>query len=236
MILMTRWSKRIAAATTAAALAVPAASFAQDAKGESGNRESERQTQTDRSESNERTLKVFELKHCKPQEMQRLLALQSQAIAGRVLALQTAPGQTTVGYRGIPQGELSVATDGDKKLLFVRGTENRLEEAEQLIQAFDTEADDLEKKDVGDVRLIPIRTSNAAQVQAVLGQLQLPAQMARLGKASVLVVPMTDGNEKDAEQIEKVVSELKADEKSDQDRNADEKDGQETGDAEKDRS
>lgn len=210
------WSQLGAATLLAALLALPA--VAEDDKSGQDRNNDEQQAQSDKGSDKDQTreLKAFDLEHRKPQEIQQILALRKQA--ARTPAGTVAPGQPhavrprTAGFRP-QQDRMALAADNENNVLFVRGSSDQIKEVEELVDALDVSAGDLEKKKIGDTRLIPISADSTARVRSALTQLQLDHQLMQLEDVSLIVV-CTDGSdesEKKASQVEEVVSKLEAD-------------------------
>jgi type II secretory pathway component GspD/PulD (secretin) len=125
-------------------------------------------------------LKVFKLKHCKPSEIAQLLA-----------------GPNSFG---------GAAHLDEKRLLFVRGPQERIKRIETVVNALDVPPEKLEKHKIGSLHLIPLRNTKSGSIQSILNQLGLHTSTVQLGKASVIVLRDTD--EADVEQVEEVVAEL----------------------------
>lgn len=186
----------------------------------------EKQGQREKQEKQARKLQVFELENRKANEIQQLISLHTQATQQQAqLAAQhdprevAPPGigqptgvQRTTGFRGPQQPQLSVAADPEQNLLFVRGSADQLKQVDELVSALDVADDQLEKQSFGELHLIPVRHGKAAQVQQILGQLQLQTQMVAMGEVGLIVV-RTDAENGEAdqlEQIEEIVSKLEA--------------------------
>lgn len=210
------WSQLGAATLLAALLALPAVAE-DDKNGQNGdNGDQQKQSDKDSDKNQTRELKAFDLEHRKPQEIQQILALRKQAAqtpAGAVTPGQPAAVQPrTAGFRP-QQDRMAFAADNENDVLFVRGSSDQIKEVEELIDALDVSAGELEKKKIGDTRLIPISQDSTARVRSMLTQLQLDHQLMQLEDVSLIVV-CTDGSdekESKAKQVEEVVSKLDAD-------------------------
>jgi hypothetical protein len=219
---------RFFAAAIAAAVGMPLSSIAADSD-KSGGKEKEKQSQSEKSEH--RKLKAFELEHRDPQQIQQILALHKQtngASAAHHPAARVGAAALSRQHKG-----LASAVDTENKILFVRGSEDEIQQVEKLVDAFDVKDGKLEKHKFCDLQLIPIRQKTAPQVQSTLTQLQLDHKLIQLGDLSLVVLREGDSekSEKKLEQSEKVISKLDAkksksgeeDEERDGDKNKDKK-------------
>lgn len=161
-----------------------------------------------------RELRIVELEHRRPQEIIQLLNLRNTAQRNQNPAQGAGP--TATFFRGRPQN-LAIASQENRGLLFLRGTAEDLKDAEKLVKAFDVADEKLEPQKIGDLRVIPIRHGQAAQIQQVLGQLQIPSQMLPLGKTAVIVLAPGD-DDTTLKQADEVIKKLDV---SDEDRSSD---------------
>ena len=234
---ITGWTAGAVAVALSLALALPDAGIAQDKNagqqnqpaaqaGQAANQGQQNQARQRQQQQNQqqnqdqkqdqeekpqkpepRKLRVFELEHRSPQQIQQLISLHGQR------PVHYGPGGvpgTTVGYRGVPQQNLSVAVDNEHKLVFLRGTEKQLGEVEELIDAFDVAEGDIKKQTFGDLHLIPVRGGMSNQVSSILGQLQLPAQLVQLGEVGLIVVRTGEEEEDHLQQVEEVISRVES--------------------------
>ena len=211
---MIRMNPLRASLALAAMLALSVPALSQD-DSDKKDKKNEEQSQANKDEARE--LKAFDLEHRKPQEIQQILALRSQAeqrpqTPGQP-ALQRPPQQQQRTARFRPaKDRMAFAADNENDVLFVRGSKDQMKEVQEIVDALDVETEKLEKKKIGNTRLIPISQQSAAQVRATLAQLQLKHQMMQIGDAGLLVI-CDDGSEKQqaqARQIEEVLSKLDA--------------------------
>jgi hypothetical protein len=235
----------LAVATLACGLLAPGAVPADES--DKNQREGERQAQAEGEGEKRKTrqLKAFDLEHRDPQQFQQILALRGQgARPGAFGAQQQFPGRSAPGVRppgqqGVGsaqdagQDRLSIAIDAESKVLFVRGSEDQIEEVEKLVEAFDKPSDELEKHEFGDTRLIPVSQEQSQRVRATLAQLQLEHQMVSLGDVSLIAICPgdSDAEKQKAEQVEEVVAKLKADKKPAEGASGDDDDSNSNGQA-----
>jgi hypothetical protein len=178
------------------------------------------QDQSQDGDRGRRRLKVIKLEQRDPQQLTQVMNLWSEVTQSS--QLQAFPAQAAAAQQQQPQAKLAIAMDHEKKLLFVRGSEEQLDKIQSLIDAIDVKDDELESLDFAGHRLLPIHGENASQIQSMLGQLGLDGRVIRLGEAS-LIAYRTDGDAADdekLEQAEEVINQLSGREKrSDKDRN-----------------
>jgi vacuolar-type H+-ATPase subunit I/STV1 len=152
---------------------------------------------------------VFELKHRDPQQLTPIISMviqaESQLQAGTVTGTPYA-----AGYRGVAQPRVAMAANSEEKLLFVRGSEEQVKEIEKLVGALDTEDDQLKPHDVGNYRLVPVRSKDTSQIQSSLSQLNLPGQALNMGEISVVAFRTDDGKDEQRKQAEEVVKKIDA--------------------------
>lgn len=214
---MIRMNPFRASLALAAMLAMSVPALAQD---DSDKKDKKNDGQSQAKKDEARELKAFDLEHRKPQEIQQILALRSQAEqrpqtpgqpAFQQQQQQQQQQQRTALFRPA-KDRMAFAADSENDVLFVRGSKDQMKEVEEIVDALDVETDKLEKKKIGNTQLIPISQQSAAQVRVTLAQLQLKHQMLQIGDAGLLVI-CDDGSEKQeaqAKQIEEVLSKLDA--------------------------
>jgi vacuolar-type H+-ATPase subunit I/STV1 len=168
-----------------------------------------------------RKLKVFKLQHSKPSELAQLFAARHTAFSafGGAGSAPGAPGlaahdveatASAAANREKPMADQPVNTahDDEKRVLFVRGSEDQIKRIEKLVKAFDVPAAKLEKQKWDDLHLIPIRGADAGNIQSILSQLGLSTHAVQLGETSVIVLQESDDEE--ADQILEILSELES--------------------------
>ena len=215
----------VPALTLAAAVALPLAAHAQN-QPQSDERDNQESREGDDKKKQEgedqpRELEVFELEHRNPQQLNQIIVLaertsaSAHAAPGHVRPGQpgaTTPGRTTAGYRGTTgdKDKVVTAVNAEEKILFVRGSEDQIEKVKELVEAFDVENQELKRHEYHGVRLIPVRSSDAQQVQSTLAQLNLQGQMLQMGYISLIAFHGDDTNKEKVEQAEEVIQKLKA--------------------------
>ena len=152
-------------------------------------------------------IKTFELKHANPSELAQFISYRTQATTGGLpsAGFGAAPAGG-FGQASMPPQAPNVAFDDERRLLIVRGTSGEISRIEKLVRALDVSAEKIEKQSFGNVHLIPLRNSEAVQIQSVLSQLGVSTNAVQLGKASVIVVHDAENDE--AEQIEELIAML----------------------------
>jgi type II secretory pathway component GspD/PulD (secretin) len=180
----------------------------------------------------DRKLKIFELKHIKPQElvqvlmMQRFIAAAEQREEQRIhptaqqqqqpvrpQAQQAQPPHTQQPSRTIHAtgaDGLVMTFDPEEKLLFVRGPEDKVNKVEELVNAFDVSKDELEKKKFGGMTLIPVRKDKARQVSRTLAHLQLEGRVITMGDAALVVLRGEDTEDERIKQARQVIEKYEA--------------------------
>ena len=212
--------------------AVTAPAVAQDEK-QDKNRKTGTEKRTEKAEKSEKakwTVKVFELKHRTPQELSQVLNMRP-TVAAPTGQFVVQPGfpqpaypvrvgvpgapyttelqpvqQRTSGYLG-SSPQLLTSFDPEAKLLFVRGPEDQVRKAEELIKALDVPGDQLKKAQFGDLHLIPVSQDKLPQVSRTLANLRINTQTITIGDRAALAV-WADGEDDDdlAEQVRLIVT------------------------------
>lgn len=169
-------------------------------------RELDERTEAEAPQQSQRQLRVFQLEHSNPRDIQHLLSIRMDRPAPR----GTAEGQVTAGYRGTAQEDLAVATAEEDGLLFVRGSEEKIKEVEQLVKALDVPQEELQKQSVGDLHVFPISSDRAQDINSILAQLGLDAQLVPMGDMHLVVASADDSEEAatNLQQVEEVMSRL----------------------------
>lgn len=173
---------------------------------------------SDRQKKQTRQLKVFELEHRDPQRIHQLIMLCQQssqhaqqihaaAVQGRLGRAGVVVAHGSVGTPGSDdqQPRLVTAINAEKKILFVRGSEDQLQKVDELVKALDVANDKLEPSEYGDARLVPVKSSNAPQVQTALAQLELQGQLLNLGDMSLVVIQSNGQDSQEVEQAQQVI-------------------------------
>ncbi|MBW3600815.1 MAG: hypothetical protein KY475_26555 [Planctomycetes bacterium] len=155
-------------------------------------------------------LQIFVLEHAKPAEMMQLL--QMPMYGGGFAGQRYGSGYpATLGYRAqeTPGAQpLRIAADEEKRILFVRGPAEQLDEVARVIKAFDAPADQMSQGEQVEGRfVIPLRHADAQRVTGILQQLQFPSQTLHVGGVTVLAVN-AEGEE--LQQIQEVIAKLDA--------------------------
>lgn len=221
----------VPALTLAAAVALPLSTSAQEnqqndneQKDAQASNENEDDNKKKEDEAKTRKLEVFELEHRDPQQLNQIIMLAERASAsarsshaapGQARPGQqaaTTPGRTTAGFRGTASDQHKVVTavNAEEKILFVRGSDDQIEKVEELVEAFDVEDQELKRHEYRGVRLIPLRSGDAQQVQSTLSQLNLQGQMLQMGEMSLVVFHGDETNKDKVEQAEEVIQKLNA--------------------------
>jgi hypothetical protein len=119
------------------------------------------------------------------------------------------PGQsrsqpTAVSFRSPERDLVIVALPGEKQLL-VRGKDEKINRVEELVKALDVPKGELEKKNFGDLTLLPVRDGKAVKASRYLSLLQIENQSITLGDDTHLLVIRSFGNEDLVKQAREVV-------------------------------
>jgi len=223
-----------------AALALPAPAFAQErqdparpAQERAAERTNQAQPAQERTtdkpdakaEKAKWTVKVFELKHRNPEEMNQILTKQwnepqpavmaSTVVIGpggypvRVGVAQPAqPISTTQRTSSYPSTDshLLVSFDPQAKLFFVRGPEEKVRKAEELVKSLDVPDNQLKQVDFDGMHMLPIRQDKLQQVSRTLSELRINNWTRSIGNAAFVVI--RDDSESDGivEQVRTVIS------------------------------
>lgn len=101
-----------------------------------------------------------------------------------------------------------VAADAETKLLFVRGTDEHIQQIEDMVKAFDVAEDNFTSQQFGDVMLIKVEKGQAGRVHGLLSQLQLGSQMVHIGPLSLIAIRTgpSDQDKAAAEQAQQVIA------------------------------
>ena len=181
----------------------------------------EKDGEAEKEKAAARKLKIFELKHRSPQEMQQIVALlrnpRSRLAATGIGNLgQVSFGGTSGAVPGSlppphdPQAASQplVAADAETKLLFVRGTDEHIQQIEDMVKAFDVVEDNFTSQQFGDVMLIKVEKGQAGRVHGLLSQLQLGSQMVHIGPLSLIAIRTgpSDQDKAAAEQAQQVIA------------------------------
>jgi hypothetical protein len=227
-----KWTSIFARTATALALAM-AVAVPISARGDEHDKDRDKSDQQAAQDDQDeiRQLKVFELEHRDPQQINQIITMRTRtaALAPGQAVVPVRPGVVprTAHFRPMDSDRVATAVNSEEKLLFVRGSEDQIKEVEQLVNAFDVKDEDIKAHDYGKCRLIPVHSKNVGQVQTTLSQLNLPGQMMRLGDVSLFVFHTDDGNDQKREQAEEVIEKLDArvkDQSQGQDEDQDDKD------------
>lgn len=173
---------------------------------EAGEAEKKKDTQQSRQ------LKVFELKHRSPQELMQVFNTVHGSAVGGQPGFAGVPGQQTLGFRGTGKDDLAIAVHDQKKLIFVRGSQQQIEKVERLIQAVDMEGGQLKKQEFNGVHLMPVKRDDSSHIQSTLSQLGLGGRMLYVGDQTFVVFQAKDDNAEELNQVEEVISRLSAQE------------------------
>lgn len=208
----TTWlnTSTIFALTTMLALTAPA--WADDKEDKKDKQDQGEKQAQEKNDEQPRALQSFDLKHRKPQEMQQVLALWS---GQAVMPVPNTPQQRTAGFRpeiNNNEERLAFAVDDENNVLFVRGPQDKVEEAGKIVEALDVAEEDLQKGAFGDTRIIPIKKDAETKVRNTFNQLQLKHQLVSMEDIAVVVVCHGDSDKekKYADQVEEVLSKLNA--------------------------
>ena len=181
----------------AAILALPLSILADEH--ENGQARNDEAAEEQREEQETRKLSIIELEHRSPSEIRRILALGTEAAPQRL------------GFRPTPDGQdLHIATDEERRLLFVRGTEQEVQKIEELVDVYDRPADQVEKHQYNDMYLLPIDAEAAEDTRSLLAQLRYPDELISIGDVQLLVVRGDDREdaEEQVNQIERILEKL----------------------------
>jgi hypothetical protein len=159
-----------------------------------------------------RELKVFELQHRNPGEIQQLLnarptsypGVRQAVIIGRI---SSRPAELDQQSQTPPP---AIAGDADSRALFARGTKEQLQQIEELVKAVDVPMDQFKPQTIGDKHLIPIHGDGTQRVLNTLTQLQLPHQPVQMGEGAIIVL-CDDGSgdfQTITEQTQQVIAKL----------------------------
>lgn len=175
-------------------------------------------------------VKVFELKHRNPEELNQLLTARWDDPSGtaaqgfavvigpggqpvRVAVPQPAPPvtptQRTSSYRD-SDTQLLVSFDPQAKLFFVRGPEAEVREAEQLVKALDVPNGQLKQVDFNGMHMIPVRQEKLQQVTQTLSALRINNRTTTLGDATFVVIRGASEDDGIVEQARTVISKYDA--------------------------
>lgn len=193
----------------------------EDKKGNADkNDKQSQQKEKEKERDQPRVLQAFDLEHRNATEMQKILTLwwQSSQMGGRAATpLPATPQQQrTAGFRpqaNQPNNQLAFAVDDESRVLFVRGPEDKVKDAEKIVKALDVSKDSLKKETFGNTRIIPINKDDATRVRTVFDQLQLKHQLVDMEEFAVVMICHGDSEKekKHAEQVEEVLSKLDID-------------------------
>jgi type II/III secretion system protein len=216
-----------------AALALPAPAVAQE-KERSERADPAQQRTTDmpaaKPEKSKWTVKAFELKHRNPEEMNQILTKQWTEPQPAVMAstVMIGPGGYPVRV-GVPQtptqpisatqrtsaypstdSHLLVSFDPQARLFFVRGPEEKVRKAEELVKALDVTDSQLKQVDFDGMHMIPVRQDKLQQVTRTLSDLRISNWTKSLGNAAFVVIRDESESDGIVEQVRTVISKYDA--------------------------
>jgi hypothetical protein len=215
-----------------AALALPTPAIAQEKERQDPAQPAQERTtekQDARPAKAKWTVKAFDLKHRNPEEMNQILTKQWNEPQPAMIAstVVIGPGgypvrvgvpqpvqpisatQRTSSYQG-SDNHLLVSFDPQAKLFFVRGPEEKVRKAEELVKALDVPDSQLKQVDFNGMHLIPVRQEKLQQVTQTLSALRIDNRTTTLGNAAFVVI--RDDSESDGivEQARTVITKYDA--------------------------
>lgn len=180
---------------------------------------------TAKSEKAKWTVKVFELKYRNPEEMNQILTKQWNEPQPAVVASTVVIGPGGYPVRvGVPQpvqpisatqrtsnylatdSHLLVSFDPQARLFFVRGPEEKVRKAEELVKALDVPDDQLKQVDFDGMHMLPVRQDKLQQVTRTLSDLRISNWTKALGNAAFVVIRDESESDGVVEQARTVIS------------------------------
>lgn len=193
----------------------------EQAKQQQGKEGEQPADQKDAEKPVPRELRVFELQHRNPAEIQQLLGMRTAsplARQGVIVGRASRPSELDEGPMA------AVAGDADSKTLFVRGTAAQIQKIEEIVKAVDVPADQFKAQTIGDKHLIPISGDGTStqRVLNTLSQLQLPHQAVQIGKGALVVISDDGSGEFQSltEQTQQVITALQKSQQAEQQKQA----------------
>lgn len=181
---------------------------------ESKNKQQNEQKEGESPKDAKRAMKlqVFELKHCDPQQLNQIVMMISRASiehqSGNAHAAQ--PMVNTAGYRGTANNpnQFFTAVQPEEKTLFVRAPEEQIKLVEELVNAYDVEAQQIQEQEFHGIYLIPVKREQAHRVHATLSQLHLHGEALQLGEMNLIAIRRNDMSEEEVDQAKQIVQKL----------------------------
>lgn len=186
--------------------------------------------QATKTEKAKWTVKVFDLKHRNPEELNQILTSRwddPSRIAPQSSVVMIGPGgypvrvgapqpvqpvsttQRTSSYRQ-PDSQLLVSFDPQARLFFVRGPEADVQKAEALVKALDVPNGQLKAVEFNGMHLIPVRQEKMQQVTQTLSNLRINNHTTTLGDAAFVVIRGESEDDGILEQVRTVISKYDA--------------------------